>query len=159
MSEGSAKYIPPEGKIVHMDSQMFASIISMIPFGKLVTIEAIGAMWAARKGADRCILGSGPLPYNKKLLFHPANVQRIDFWSDMDTLHSVNEEHLIPYWRIISMRGSLIDFATYYSIEVQKLLLEQEGHTILQSNRILRKYVVENYQDALFNLDRLIINE
>ena len=47
------EYIPAAKKTVYLDKQMFATIMCMIPAGKLTTQEAICEMWARRKGADR----------------------------------------------------------------------------------------------------------
>ena len=57
------------------------------------------------------------------------------------------------------LKGTLIDFGRYFDKETQKELLEQEGHIIVQANPNRRTYQVENYKAALFDLNKLIINE
>jgi len=48
------EHIPAAKKAVYLDKQTFATIMCMIPAGKLITQEAICEMWARRKGADFC---------------------------------------------------------------------------------------------------------
>lgn len=163
--------IPATKKTILLNKQMFATIVSMIPVGKLTTQEAIYQMWAKRKGGDYCELGGGILPLTKTVLWQPTDVQRVDFISELQEYcraksasdpHGVKLSHLedcIPYWRIISERGALVDFGTYCDKETQKELLEQEGHVILQPDPNKRVYKVQNYKEALFDLDKLIINE
>ena len=117
-------------------------------------------MWAKRKGADCCQIDtSGILPFDKKMFWTPANVQRVDFITELKDHTEVDTGSLIPYWRIISPRGTLIDYGHYCDKETQKMLLEQEGHVIEQPNPNKRLYRVQNYKAALFDLNKLIIKE
>lgn len=50
------EYIPAAKKTVNLGRQMFATIVTMIPAGKLTTQESIYEMWAKRKGGDHCEL-------------------------------------------------------------------------------------------------------
>lgn len=170
-SEPHVIEIPATKKIIPLAKQMFATIVSMIPMGKLTTTEAIYQMWAKRKGGDNCELGGGILPLTKTVLWRPTDVQRVDFICELQEYcrakrtsnpHGVKLSYLsdcIPYWRIISERGALVDFGVYCDKETQKTLLEREGHVILQPDPNKRGYKVQNYKDALFDLDKLIINE
>ena len=73
------EFIPATKKTVYLDKQMFATIMCMIPAGKLTTREAICGMWAKGKGADRCeIESSGIMPFDKRLFWKPTDVQRVD---------------------------------------------------------------------------------
>ena len=158
--ERSVVYIPATKKAAYLDKQTFATIMCMIPAGKLTTQEAICEMWARRKGADFCeIKGGGIMPFDKKLFWTPADVQRVDFITDVKEYGRPDEGILIPYWRMISLRGMLIDCGRYFDKETQKELLEREGHVIEQPNPNRRLYRVRNYKAALFDLDKLIINE
>lgn len=158
--ERSVVYIPATKKAAYLDKQTFATIMCMIPPGKLTTQEAICEMWARRKGADFCeIKGGGIMPFDKKLFWTPADVQRVDFITDVKEYGRPDEGILIPYWRMISLRGMLIDCGRYFDKETQKELLEREGHVIEQPNPNRRLYRVRNYKAALFDLDKLIINE
>lgn len=153
------EYIPATQRTVYLDRQMFAAIVTMIPAGKLTTKEAIYEMWAKRKGVDRCELQEhGILPIDKRVLWTPTDVQRVDFITDLKSYH-YDKESLIPYWRIISPNGTLVDFGRYCDKETQKIMLEQEGHVIIQPNPNRRLYRVQDYKAALFDLNKLIINE
>ncbi len=159
-SERPAEYIPTAKKTVYLDRQMFATIVSMIPAGKLTTQEAIYEMWAKRKGADHCELQNySILPIDKRVLWKPTDVQRVDFIDDLKSYPDIDEKNIIPYWRLISPRGTLVDFGRYCTKETQKEFLEREGHVIVQPNPNRRLYRVQNYKEVLFDLDRLIINE
>ena len=158
--ERSVVYIPATKKAAYLDKQTFATIMCMIPPGKLTTQEAICEMWARRKGADFCEIKSGGImPFDKKLFWTPADVQRVDFITDLKEYGKPDEGILIPYWRMISLRGMLIDCGRYFDKETQKELLEREGHVIEQPSPNKRLYRVKNYKAALFDLDKLIINE
>ena len=158
--ERSVVYIPATKKAAYLDKQTFATIMCMIPPGKLTTQEAICEMWARRKGADFCEIKSGGImPFDKKLFWTPADVQRVDFITDLKEYGRPDEGILIPYWRMIPLRGMLIDCGRYFDKETQKELLEREGHVIEQPNPNRRLYRVQNYKAALFDLDKLIIKE
>ena len=63
------EHIPAAKKAVYLDKQTFATIMCMIPAGKLTTQEAICEMWARRKGADFCeIEDGGIMPFDKKIV-------------------------------------------------------------------------------------------
>lgn len=68
-------------------------------------------------------------------------------------------ENLIPYWRIVTTRGTSMDFGRYFDKEMQKEILEREGHVIEQPNPSRRQYWVRNYKAALLDLNKLIIKE
>ena len=154
------EYIPATKKPVYMDKQMFATIICMIPAGKLTSHDAICKMWAKRKGAAYCeIEGGGIMPFDKRMFWRPTDVQRVDFITELKEYGNADTENLIPYWRMISPRGVLLDYGRYYTKETQKILLEREGHVIEQPDPNKRLYRVQNYKDALFDLNKLIIRE
>ena len=154
------KFIPAAKKTVYLDKQMFATIMCMIPAGKLTTQEAICGMWAKRKGGDCCELEPySILPVDKRVLWMPTDVQRVDFITELKDYRKADMENLIPYWRIISTNGMLVDFGRFCDKETQKDFLEREGHVIVQPDPNKRLYRVQNYKAALFDLDKLIINE
>ena len=154
------EYIPATKKTVYLDKQMFATIICMIPAGKLTTLDAICEMWARRKGADYCeIENGGIMPFDKRMFWTPADVQRVDFITELKGYGKADTDSLIPYWRLISLRGMLIDYGNYFDKETQKTLLEREGHVIEQPDPNKRLYQVQNYKAALFDLNKLIIKE
>ena len=151
---------PAAKKTIYLNKQMFATIVAMIPAGKLTTLEAICEMWAKRKGGEFCELERySILPIDKKVLWTPTDVQRVDFITDLKSYDSDNTETLIPYWRLIDPNGTLVDFGRICDKETQKTMLEREGHVIVQPNPNRRLYRVQDYKAALFDLDKLIINE
>ncbi|WP_300758153.1 MGMT family protein [uncultured Oscillibacter sp.] len=154
------EYIPATKKTAYLDKQMFATIICMIPAGKLTTLDAICEMWARRKGADYCeIENGGIMPFDKRMFWMATDVQRIDFITELKDYGKADTDSLIPYWRLISLRGMLIDYGNYFDKETQKTLLEREGHVIEQPDHNKRLYRVQNYKAALFDLNKLIIKE
>lgn len=154
------EYIPATKKPVYIDKQMFATIICMIPAGKLTSHDAICKMWAKRKGAAYCeVEGGGIMPFDKRMFWRPTDVQRVDFITELKEYGNADTENLIPYWRMISPRGVLLDYGRYYTKETQKILLGREGHVIEQPDPNKRLYRVQNYKDALFDLNKLIIRE
>ena len=117
-------------------------------------------MWAKRKGADHCeIEKSGVIPFDKRLFWKPTDVQRVDFVTELRNCEKADIENLIPYWRIISHNGTLVDFGRFCDKETQKDFLEREGHVVVQPDPNKRLYRVQNYRAALFDLDKLIISE
>lgn len=156
---GKVEYIPASKSKTYLDKQMFATIVCMIPAGKLTTSEAIFEMWAKRKGADYCELGGGIMPFDRTLFWKPTDVQRVDTLGELNSYLKIDDKGAIPYWRIISKTGALVDFGQYSSKETQKAHLEREGHTIVQPNPEKRLYRVVNYKDALFDLNKLVIKE
>lgn len=160
-NQNIAFHIPASTSIAYLDLQMFATIVCMIPAGKLTTTEAISEMWAKRKGKRHCELADGVLPYGKDFAFTPADVTRVDTILDFASLPNVDESNFIPYWRLISTRGHLIDFgyAGLWTKERQKEMLEHEGHTIIKMANGNRSYKVQNYKNALLDLNSLIIKE
>lgn len=154
------EYIPATKKTAYLDKQMFATIVCMIPAGKLTTLDAICEMWAKRKGADCCeIEGGGIMPFDKRMFWTPTDVQRVDFITELKDYGKADTDSLIPYWRIISPNGTLVDFGRYCDKETQKMMLEQEGHVIDQPNPNRQFYRVQNYKASLFDLNKLIIKE
>lgn len=153
--------IPATKTVAYIDDQMFASIVCMIPPGKLSTIEAILDMWAKRHGKDFAESNGGILPYSRKVLFAPRDVQRLDTFQQFLDYPKIDEGDLIPYWRLVSVRGHLIDFgyAHFWTKEKQKEMLEREGHTIVKLNNGDRSYQVTDYKKSLMDLNALIINE
>lgn len=116
-------------------------------------------MWARRKGADCCeIQEHSILPIDKRVLWKPTDVQRVDLITELNSYRN-DKEYLIPYWRLISFNGTLVDFGRYCDKETQKMMLEREGHVIVQPNPNRRLYRVQDYKAALFDLDKLIIKE
>ncbi len=153
--------IPASKSMVRMDLQLFATIVCLIPPGKLSSVEAICEMWAKRKGRDFCELERGVLPYGKSLFFSPADVAKIETAKEVLSRPEGDKTDFIPYWRLVSVRGYLIDFgyAGLWTKERQKEILEREGHTIEKLNNGNRSYRVVGYKEKMMDLNGLIIKE
>ena len=61
------------------------------------------------------------------------------------------EEDETPYWRTLKANGELNEKYPG-GIEIQKEMLEKEGHTIIQKGRKNIKYYVKDYESVLFDL-------
>jgi len=60
----------------------------------------------------------------------------------------IGEKDITPYWRTLKT-GGLLNEKYPGGVEAQKLLLEQEGHRVIQKGK---KYAVLNYEKALFKI-------
>ncbi len=72
---------------------------------------------------DRCeIETSGILHFGKDVLWKPTDVQRVDFITDLKSYrkNKDNLDDLIPYWRMISLKGTQIDFGCYFDKEKRR---------------------------------------
>jgi len=116
-SERPEKHIPAAKKLVYLDRQMFATIVSMIPAGKLTTREAIYEMWAKRKGVDHCELQNySILPIDKRVLWKPTDVQRVDFIDDLKSMaamigkasFAIGSLELIPKLLVCRLRRQIL---------------------------------------------------
>lgn len=60
-------------------------------------------------------------------------------------------EDITPYWRVLKSDGEL---NTKYpeAIELQKKLLEEEGHTIISKKGKNIKYYVKDFENSLIEL-------
>ena len=106
----------------------YNEIVSKIPEGKVTTIDRVRATLARQAGADiTCPLTAG--------IF--VNV----------CAHASEErsEDKIPWWRMLKAKGELNEKYPG-GIDGQKLLLEMEGHTVLQKGK---RYFVEGYENSL----------
>lgn len=56
-----------------------------------------------------------------------------------------------PYWRTLKANGEL-NPKYPGGVDVQKEMLEKEGHTIIQRGRTNVKYYVKDYEKSLFSL-------
>lgn len=61
------------------------------------------------------------------------------------------EEDIKPYWRIVKSDGEL---NTKYpeAVELQKRLLEEEGHTVISKGRTNIRYYVKDFERFLVEL-------
>lgn len=113
----------------------YDEIMKTIPRGKLTTVGAIRARLAKANNADF----TDPIT--------AGIFVSIAAWAS----HQRREDKT-PYWRTLKANGELN--AKYPGgIKAQKAKLEAEGHVILQKGRKNIRYVVKDYESALFDLN------
>ena len=106
----------------------YHEIMARIPEGKLITTDRIRAALAAAAGADNtCPLTAGIFT---NISAH-ASEERAD--------------NKIPWWRTLKAKGELNEKYPG-GIEIQKVLLEKEGHTVIQKGK---RYFVSDFESSL----------
>lgn len=109
----------------------YNEVMALIPDGKVITVDRMRAYLAAQAGADvTCPLTAGIFT---NICAH-ASVER--------------DSNRIPYWRTLKAKGELNEKYPE-GIDGQKLLLELEGHTVIQKGK---RYFVQDFEDKLFDL-------
>ena len=110
-------------------------LMRKIPMGKLVTINDIRAALAKKHNATiGCPMTTGIFAW---IAAHAAEERK-----------QKGETDITPYWRTLKT-GGLLNEKYPGGVEAQKLLLEQEGHRVIQKGK---KYAVLNYEKALFKI-------
>jgi len=111
----------------------YDAVMKMVPKGKVVTSDRIRDYLAQKHGADwTCPLTAG-IFIN---VAANASAERAG-------------ENPTPYYRTLRKDGELNEKYPD-GCDGQKLLLEMEGHTVVQKGK---RYFVKDYQDALWNID------
>jgi len=119
-------------KLLIAAPMQYNEIMARIPEGKVTTVDRIREFLAKCAGADAtCPLTAGIFT---NICAH-ASVER-------DTDH-------IPYWRTLKANGELNEKYPD-GIDGQKVLLETEGHKIIQKGK---KYFVQDYEKNLYDLE------
>lgn len=110
----------------------YDEIMKKVPHGRLLTADYIRNYLAKKHNANyTCPLTAGIFMN----IVAKASVER-----------ATDET---PYWRILKKDGQLNEKYPY-GIDGQKLLLEKEGHEIIQKGK---KYFVKDYADKLIELE------
>lgn len=109
----------------------YAEAMRLIPEGKLITKELIRYYLIKKHNADYIDMLSSEIYINVVA---------------SESAESKIEE--VPYWRTLDWEGRLIDKFPG-GIEGQKLMLEKEGHKIIEKDKF---YYVKNYERKLFIL-------
>jgi alkylated DNA nucleotide flippase Atl1 len=108
------------------------AIMKKIPSGKVVTINRIRKKIARKHHADiACPVTTGIFSW---IAAHAA---------DEDI--AAGSKNFTPFWRTLK-EGGVINEKYPGGIERQAMLLEAEGHTIIQKGE---KWIVENWEDSL----------
>ena len=110
----------------------YDEIMRRVPYGKVITSDAIRAYLAKQSGANStCPLTAGI------------------FINIVALASSERTEDETPYWRTLKREGELNEKYPG-GIEAQRLRLEMEGHTIQQKGK---RFFVRDYQASLFALE------
>ena len=103
-----------------------------VPYGKLTTVGEIRAFFAAQSGAD----------FTEPIT--AGIFVSIAAWASYQ-----RGEDETPWWRTLKANGEL-NPKYPGGAEAQKEKLEAEGHIVLQKGRTNKKYVVKDYEKALY---------
>lgn len=114
----------------------YDEIMKTIPYGKVVTVGAIREYLAKKNHADF----TDPIT--------AGIFVSIAAWAS----HQRRQDET-PYWRTLKANGEL-NPKYPGGLEAQKEKLEQEGHTIVKKGRKNIRFLVKDYQDALFDLNK-----
>lgn len=107
----------------------YDEVMRKIPKGKVITSDRIRSYLAKKHGADfTCQLTAGI------------------FINIAANASEEREEDKIPYWRTLKKDGELNEKYPG-GIEVQKALLEEEGHEVLKKGK---RYFVKDFEEKLF---------
>lgn len=109
-------------------------IMKRIPYGRIITVGKIREHLAAESGADFTE------PITAGIFISIAA------WASYQ-----RSEDKTPYWRTLKSNGELNEKYPG-GIDVQRKLLESEGHTIIQKGRKNIKYYVKDHEKVLFDL-------
>jgi alkylated DNA nucleotide flippase Atl1 len=107
-------------------------LMKKVPAGKVTTINEIRTALAKKHNATiGCPMTTGIFAW---IAAHAAEEQR-----------QLGEENITPYWRTLKT-GGLLNEKYPGGAEAQRLVLEQEGHTVIKKGK---NYAVINYEASL----------
>ena len=109
-------------------------VMKSIPYGKLTTVGEIRDCFAKQSGAD----------FTEPIT--AGIFVSIAAWAS----HQRSED-ITPYWRTLKANGEL-NSKYPGGVEAQKEKLEAEGHTVIQKGRTNIRYLVKDFEAALFPL-------
>ena len=112
----------------------YNNFMKKVPRGKLITIDTLRKAMAKKYSTDiTCPLTCGIFV-------------NICAWASYQ-----RSEDITPYWRVLKSDGELN--AKYpEGVELQKRLLEEEGHTIISKGIKNIKYYVKDFSNSLIEL-------
>lgn len=135
----------------------YDEIMKSVPGGKLITTDRMRAYLAKKHNADwTCGLTCGIFvniaanasAERKGEKTEPSNAC-VRKGEDSEATQPAKEVRETPYWRTLKKDGELNEKYPD-GIDGQKLLLEMEGHKVIQKGK---RYFVENYDKKLFDLE------
>lgn len=112
----------------------YDQVMKRIPYGKLTTVGAIRELFAKQSGAD----------FTEPIT--AGIFVSIAAWASFQ-----READETPYWRTLKAGGEL-NPKYPGGVEAQKEKLEAEGHLVIRKGRTNFKYVVQDYERALYPL-------
>ena len=113
----------------------YDAVMRRVPFGKVLTVGKIREYFARKNGADF----TDPIT--------AGIFVSISAWASAQ-----RQTDETPYWRTLKADGELN--AKYPGgAEAQRARLEAEGHTVIRRGRTNIRYYVQDYEDALFELE------
>ena len=128
--QGGRTWFPGQRMLIAAPMQ-YNNIMASIPEGKLTIVDRVRAHLATQAGTDvTCPLTAGIFI---NICAH-ASEERSD--------------NKIPWWRTLKAKGELNEKYPG-GIDGQKLLLEMEGHTVIQKGK---RYFVQDYESKLVDL-------
>ena len=113
----------------------YDELMRLVPLGKLATTGTIREYLAHKNGADF----TDPITAGIFI--------SIAAWASEQ-----RSQDKTPYWRTLKAGGEL-NPKYPGGVEVQKQMLEAEGHAILTKGRVNIKYYVKDYEKSLFLFD------
>lgn len=113
----------------------YDKIMKQIPYGKVITVEKIRKYFAQKNGAD----------FTEPMT--AGIFVSIAAWASYQ-----REQEKTPYWRTLKANGELNEKYPG-GIELQRELLEGEGHTVIQKGRKNVRFYVKDYESVLFDLN------
>lgn len=121
-------------KMYFAPPKTYDEIMKAVPYGKVITVGTMREYLAKKNDADF----TEPITAGVFVA--------IAAWASHQ-----RTENETPYWRTLKANGEL-NPKYPGGIEAQRAKLEAEGHTILQKGRTNLKYVVKDYENAVFEL-------
>lgn len=112
----------------------YDELMKKVPQGKLLTVGQMREYLAKQSGADFTDPMTAGIFVN---IVAWASYQR--------------DDEITPYWRTLKSDGEL-NVKYPEAIELQKRLLEAEGHTVISKGVKSIRYYVENFEDSLIEL-------
>lgn len=112
----------------------YDEIMKKVPFGKLVTVSQLREYLARKNNADFTDPMTSGIFVN---IVAWASYQR--------------KENLTPFWRTLKSDGEL-NLKYPEAVELQKKMLEEEGHTVIQKGIKNIKYYVKDFEKSLIEL-------
>lgn len=113
----------------------YDELMKQVPTGKLITVGQIRKYFAKKYNADFTDPMTAGIFVN------------IVAWASFQRTKDIT-----PYWRTLKSDGEL-NIKYPRAIELQKQLLEKEGHVIVSKGVKSKKYYVKDYENSLIELE------